>query len=102
MSALAAIKKHSYWAGLAALSALIATAAFVAPSKISQFELEREALVAATHIKAQMLKEPDALFYALTSPFLTPQFGDILDKSGYGPRLLRYELYDRSGVLTFT
>jgi diguanylate cyclase (GGDEF)-like protein len=102
MSALAAIKKHSYWAGLAALSALIATAAFVAPSKISQFELEREALVAATRIKAQMLKEPDALFYALTSPFLTPQFGDILDKSGYGPRLLRYELYDRSGVLTFT
>jgi hypothetical protein len=84
------------------LSALIATAAFLAPSKISQFELEREALVAATRIKAQMLKEPDALFYALTSPSQTPQFADILDESGYGPRVLRYELYDQAGVLTFT
>jgi EAL domain-containing protein (putative c-di-GMP-specific phosphodiesterase class I) len=84
------------------LSALIATAAFLAPTKISQFELEREALIAATRFKAQMLKEPDALFYALTSPSQTPQFADILNKSGYGPRVLRHELYDQAGVLTFT
>jgi diguanylate cyclase (GGDEF)-like protein len=102
MAALASVKKHSYWVGLAVLSALIAAAAFIAPSKISRIELEHEALVAANRLKAQMLKEPDALFYALTSPSLTPQFGELLDKSGYGPRVLRYELYDRAGVLVFT
>ena len=30
------------------------------------------------------------------------QFGEILDKSGYGRRVLRYELYDKSGALVFT
>ena len=102
MSALASFKKHSHWAALVVLSALIAAAAFVAPNKISQFELEREALVAANRLKAQLLKEPDALFYALTSPSHTPQFADILNKSGYGPRVLRYELYDQEGGLAFT
>jgi diguanylate cyclase (GGDEF)-like protein len=102
MSALASLKKHWYWVGLAALGALIAAAAIVAPSKISQIELEREALVAANRIKEQMVKEPDALFYALTSPSLTPQFADIIAKSGYAHRVLRYELYDREGNLAFT
>ncbi|MFO7477744.1 MAG: bifunctional diguanylate cyclase/phosphodiesterase [Methyloceanibacter sp.] len=102
MSALASVKKHFYWVGLTVLGALIAAAAFVAPSKISQIELEREAQVAASRIKAQMLREPDALVYALTSPSHTPQFTEILGKSGYGPRMLRYELYDQAGVLTFT
>jgi diguanylate cyclase (GGDEF)-like protein len=102
MSALASVKKHFYWVGLTVLGALIAAAAFVAPSKISQIELEREAQVAASRIKAQMLREPDALVYALTSPSHTPQFTEILGKSGYGTRVLRYELYDQAGVLTFT
>jgi diguanylate cyclase (GGDEF)-like protein len=102
MPAFASLKKYSYWAGLAVLGALIAAAAFVAPSRISRIELEREALVAANRIKAQMLKEPDALYYALTSPGQPPTFGEIIDKSGYGPRVLRYELYDRSGALTYT
>ena len=82
MSALASHKKYWYWVVLVALSALIAAAAFVAPGKISQFELEREALIAADRLKAQMLNEPDALFYALASPSATPQFADILDKTG--------------------
>ncbi len=102
MSALASHKKYWYWVVLVALSALIAAAAFVAPGKISQIELKREALVAADRLKAQMLKEPDALFYALASPSATPQFADILNKSGYGPRVLRYELYGRDGQLAFT
>ena len=103
MSALASLKKYWYWAVLVALrGALIAATAFVAPSRISRLELEREALVAADRLKAQMLKEPDALFYALTSPSLTPQFAEILDKSGYGHRVLRYELYDEQGRLAFT
>ena len=102
MPALASVKKHFYWVGLTVLGALIAAAAFVAPSKISQIELEREAQVAASRIKAQMLREPDAVVYALTSPSHTPQFTEILGKSGYGPRVLRYELYDQAGVLTFT
>jgi hypothetical protein len=99
---LASVKKHSYWVGLAVLSALIAAAVLLAPAKISRIELEREALVAANRLKAQMLNEPDMLFYALTSPSEAPQFGDILNKSGYGQRVLRYELYDQSGALTFT
>jgi diguanylate cyclase (GGDEF)-like protein len=87
---------------LAVLSALIVAAAFVAPGRITQFELKREALTAADRLKEQMLKEPDALFYALASPSATPQFADILDKTGYGHRVLRYELYDRQGQLEFT
>jgi diguanylate cyclase (GGDEF)-like protein len=102
MSTMASLKKHSYWVGLAVLGALIVAAALVAPGRISRLELEREASVAASRIKAQMLKEPDTLYYALTSPAEPPTFGDILDKSGYGPRVLRYELYDQSGALTFT
>ncbi len=102
MSALASHKKYWYWVVLVALSALIAAAAFVAPGKISQIELKREALVAADRLKAQMLKEPDALFYALANPSATPQFADILNKSGYGSRVLRYELYEPDGELAFT
>jgi diguanylate cyclase (GGDEF)-like protein len=102
MSALAWHKKYWYWVVLAVLSALIVAAAFVAPGKITQFELKREALTAADRLKAHMLNEPDALFYALASPSATPQFGEILEKAGYGHRVLRYELYDRSGQLVFT
>jgi diguanylate cyclase (GGDEF)-like protein len=102
MSGLASHKKYGYWVVLAVLSALIVATAFIAPGKISQIELKREALIAADRIKAQMLKEPDALFYALANPSATPQFAEILDKSGYGHRVLRYELYDRTGQLVFT
>jgi diguanylate cyclase (GGDEF)-like protein len=102
MSALASHKKYWYWVVLAVLSALIVAAAFVAPGRITQFELKREALTAADRLKEQMLKEPDALFYALASPSATPQFADILNKTGYGHRVLRYELYNRDGQLEFT
>ena len=43
MSVSALIKKYWLWAGLVLLCALIAYAAFVAPSRIGQLELEREA-----------------------------------------------------------
>jgi diguanylate cyclase (GGDEF)-like protein len=102
MSGLASLKKHWYWAGLVVLSALIATAALVAPGKISRYELEREAFTAAQRLRVQMLNEPDTLFYALSSPSFTPQFADILDKWGYSHRVLRYELYDQKGGLDFT
>ena len=94
--------KQWHWAGLALLSALIAAIAFVAPDKISHIELEREASVAATRLTAQILKEPDALLDALSGPALTPQFAALLDKSGYGHRVLRYEFYDKDGRLAFT
>jgi hypothetical protein len=71
MSTLTSLKKYWYWVALVVLSVLIASAAFVAPSKISQIELEREALVAANRLKAQMLNEPDALFYS--SPARRPR-----------------------------
>jgi hypothetical protein len=45
---------------LVVLSALVVAAAFIAPGKISQIELKREALIAADRLKAQMMKEPDA------------------------------------------
>jgi diguanylate cyclase (GGDEF)-like protein len=102
MWALASHKKYWYWVVLVVLSALIAAAAFVAPGRVSQIELKREALIAADRVKAQMLKEPDALFYALASPSATPQFANILEKTGYGHRVLRYELYGRDGQLEFT
>ena len=102
MTGLASLKKHWYWAGLVVLSALIATAALVAPGKISRYELEREAFTAAQRLRVQMLNEPDTLFYALSSPSFATQFADILDKWGYSHRVLRYELYDQTGNLDFT
>ena len=102
MSGSASLKKHWYWAGLVVLSALIATAALVAPGKISRYELEREAFTAAQRLRVQMLNEPDTLFYALSSPSFTTQFAEILDKWGYSHRVLRYELYDQKGGLDFT
>jgi diguanylate cyclase (GGDEF)-like protein len=102
MPILTSLKKHWYWVGLAVLTALIAATALIAPGRISQIELEREALTAATRIKAQMIQEPDAMYDVLTNPSLTPHFADIIDKSGYGHRVLRYELYDRDGHLAFT
>ena len=101
MSGLASLKKHWYWAGLVVLSALIATAALVAPGKISNYELEREAFTAAQRLRVRMLNEPDTLFYALSSPSFTTQFAEILDKWGYSHRVLRYELYDHAGNLSF-
>ncbi len=102
MSALASLKKNLHWAGLVLLSALIAATAFVAPSRISRLELEREAHVAASRVQAEMLKDPDALFDALTRPGLAPEFSNILAKSGYDHRVIRYELYDQRGHLAFT
>ncbi len=102
MTALKVLKRQWHWLGLVLLAALISTAAFVAPDRISHIELEREAQVAATRLKAQILREPDALLDALSGPALTPQFAALLDKSGYGHRVLRYEFYDKDGRLAFT
>ena len=102
MTALASLKKQWHWAGLALLATLIAGAALFVPGRISQIELEREALVAATRLKAQVMKEPDALIDALSGPALTPQFAALLAKSEYGHRVLRYEFYDKDGRLAFT
>ncbi len=102
MSSLASLKKHWYWAGVLALGALVAATALVAPGRISRIELEREALVAAGSLKNKLLQEPDALFYALDAPSHTPEFTRILNKTRYGSRVLRYELYDREGKLAFT
>jgi diguanylate cyclase (GGDEF)-like protein len=87
---------------LALLCALIAVAAVLAPGKISSLELRREAMMAAERIRAQMLKEPDAVFEALTRPGFAPQLANIFDHAGYSHRLLRFELYNQSGQLRFT
>ncbi len=96
------LKKQWHWVGLALLCALIAVTAFLAPGKISNLELRREAVTAAERIRAQMLKEPDAVFGALMQPGLSPQFANILDHAGYAHRVLRFELYDEAERLRFT
>jgi diguanylate cyclase (GGDEF)-like protein len=102
MASLGSLNKYWYWALLLAVGAGVAAAALVAPGKISRLELEREASVAAARLKTKMLQEPDALFHALGRPSSTPQFKDILDRTGYGHRVLLYELYGRDGQLAFT
>jgi diguanylate cyclase (GGDEF)-like protein len=96
------LKKQWHWVGLALLCALIAVTAFLALGKISNLELRREAVTAAERIRAQMLKEPDAVFGALMQPGLSPQFANILDHAGYAHRVLRFELYDEAERLRFT
>jgi diguanylate cyclase (GGDEF)-like protein len=102
MSSLASLKKHWYWAGVLALGAAIAAVALAAPGRISRIELEREASLVAARLKTQMVQEPEALSDAIRTPSVTPTFADILAKSGYGDRALRYELYDRGGKLVYT
>lgn len=102
MLAKESLRKHWHWAGLVLLCALIVAAAFVAPSKVSLLELEREALIAVDRLRAQMEKEPDTLFNAISRPAMAPHLSELLDNSGYGHRVLRYELYDRNGRLSFT
>jgi diguanylate cyclase (GGDEF)-like protein len=85
-----------------ALGAAITAAAVVAPGKIGRLELEREASLAAARLKTRLLQEPDALFHVLGRQSFTSAFANILDKTGYGHRVLRYELYDRDGHLAFT
>jgi diguanylate cyclase (GGDEF)-like protein len=102
MLRIASLKKHWHWVGLALLSALIATTALLAPSSVSRLELEREALVAEDRIRADLLDEPNVVIDALTRPGLAPQLSEVFEKSGYGHRILRYELYDAKGRLLFT
>ncbi len=96
------LKKHWHWVGLALLSALIAATAFVAPSSVSRLELEREALVAEDRIRVHLADEPNVVLDALTRPGLAPQLSQIFEDSGYGHRILRYELFSAKGRLLFT
>jgi diguanylate cyclase (GGDEF)-like protein len=102
MSVSALIKKDWLWAGLVLLCALIAYAAFVAPSRIGRLELEREARTASARIGAGLESEPSTLIDAFRRPALAPRISGIFEALGYGHRVLRYELYDKTGKLTFT
>jgi diguanylate cyclase (GGDEF)-like protein len=102
MPAVALFKKYWPWTGLALPLALIALAAVLAPGKVGQMELEREAQIAAKRIATELGDEPSALIDAFAKPSLAPHLGAILDASGYGGRVLRYELYDEEGRLSFT
>jgi diguanylate cyclase (GGDEF)-like protein len=96
------LKTYWHWVGLALLSALIAMTAFIAPSRVSHLELEREAVVAENRIRAEILEDPQVALDALTKPGAAPQFSEIFQDAGYAPRVLRYELYDAMGRLVFT
>jgi diguanylate cyclase (GGDEF)-like protein len=102
MAAFESLKKQWHWTGLALLCALIAITALLAPSRVSMLELRREAVTSANRIRAQMLKEPDAVFDALTRPGQAPLLANILDHAGYSHRVLRFELYDEADQLRFT
>jgi diguanylate cyclase (GGDEF)-like protein len=102
MSISALVRKYWLWAGVVLLCALISYAAFVAPSKIGQLELEREAHVASERIRAGLTGEPSTLIDAFRRPALAPHVSRIFGDLGYGHRVLRYELYDKAGRLTFT
>ena len=102
MSGKEILKRYWHWVGLALLAALIAATALILPSRVSQFELQREALLAEDRIRAQLLKEPDIVIDALTRPGLAPRLSEIFQQSGYAHRVFRYELYGAKGRLTFT
>jgi diguanylate cyclase (GGDEF)-like protein len=101
-SAIEALKRHWYWGGLLLLAILIGTVAFLTPSKISVRELQHEAEIAKSRLQAQLAQEPGILLDMLNRPAVAPELSQVFEKSGYGHRLLRYELYDARGNLTFT
>lgn len=96
------LKKYWQWLGLALLSLLIAAAALIAPSRVSQLELEREAVLAEDRIHEHLLEDPQIALDALTIPGAAPQIIEIFREAGYATRILRYELYDARGRLLFT
>jgi diguanylate cyclase (GGDEF)-like protein len=96
------LKTHWHWVGLALLSALIVATALVAPSSVSRLELEHEALVAENRIRTGVFDEPNVVLDSLTRPGLAPQLREVFNKSGYGHRILRFELYSAKGTLLFT
>jgi diguanylate cyclase (GGDEF)-like protein len=102
MSALALLKRNWLWAVFVLVCAAISYAAFVAPSEIGKMELRYEADTAATRISAELKGEPGTLIDAFARPALASHVSRVFDKLGYGPRVLRYELYDNAGKLTFT
>ena len=101
MSALASLKRNWLLAALVLLCALTVFAAFVAPSEIGKMELELEASTAATRIGAELNGEPGALIDAFARAALAPHLSRIFDKLGYEHRVLRYELYDHAGNISF-
>jgi diguanylate cyclase (GGDEF)-like protein len=100
--ALAGPKRHWYWAGFLLLGALVCAVAYLAPSQISVRELEREALVASDRLRAQLVQEPDLVLNALARSSPAPELVKLFENSGYGHRVLRYELFDQDGKLVFT
>jgi diguanylate cyclase (GGDEF)-like protein len=101
MSALASLKRNWLLAALVLLCALTVFAAFVAPSEIGKMELELEASTAATRVGAELNGEPGAVADAFARPALAPHLSGIFEKLGYDHRVLRYELYDHAGNLSF-
>jgi diguanylate cyclase (GGDEF)-like protein len=101
-SAFAGLKRQWYWAAFLLLGALACAVAYLAPSQIGGRELEREALVASDRLRAQLVLEPDVVLNALTRSSPAPELLQLFENSGYGHRVLRYELYDQDGKLVFT
>ena len=83
------------------LCVLIAATAFIAPSKIGRIELRRDATVAATRIGAEVKMQPQTLIGAFARPELAARVNSIFHDLGYDHRVLRYEIYDDAGSLTF-
>jgi len=102
MSALASLKRNWVWAGLLLLCVLIAAAAFIAPSRIGRMELRNDATVAAARISDAVKMQPQTLPGAFARPELVAHFSSIFSDLGYDHRVLRYELYDHAGNLSFT
>jgi hypothetical protein len=102
MSALTSLKKNWIWAGLLLLCVLIAATAFIAPGKIGRMELREDARVAAARIGTEVKAQPQTLIGAFARPELAAHFGSILHDLGYDHRVLRYELYDDAGNVTFS
>lgn len=102
MSALALLKRVWLWGGLVLLCALVSFAAFVAPKKIGEMELERDARTVSARIGAKLQVEPGTLIDAFARPALAPRVSRIFSDLGYGHRVVRYGFYDNTGNLTFT
>ena len=102
MSALASLKRNWIWAGLLLLCVLIAATAFIAPSRIGRMELRGDATVVAARISDAIKMQPQTLIGAFARPELAAHVSSIFHDLGYDHRVLRYQLYDDAGNLTFT
>jgi diguanylate cyclase (GGDEF)-like protein len=102
MSVPAALKTHGHWAVLGASGVLIALAGLAVLYSISSLELKRDAETIYEQVERIATEHPGQVLDAMENPAFAPALGELIGRTGFGHRVLRYELFNEKGELIFS